>query len=140
MPDGQPHTNDFVERAARHLHASVLSRGALDPTSALEHISRDTGATGRELVDYTNRVFSAFERIDSRGMEAGSRHDDASPAHDTAGVAEALAGALGARMNSRMLVLCAHGYPLDEAPVWCRNQGGMRIVPERRERPRHPDA
>jgi hypothetical protein len=134
-------TADAVERAARHLHASVISHdGRLDGASALERISMETGGRGRELVDLTNRVFTAFERIDTTGMEPNHLHDDVTPAHDTATVAERLAGALAARLGAGMLVICGHGYPLDEAPVWCRNRGGLKIVPERRLRPAHPDA
>jgi hypothetical protein len=140
VPGSQP-TSDSVERAARHLHATVIvHNGRLDPTSALEHISRETGATGRELLEYTNRVFTAFERIDATGMDPNHIHDNATPAHDTAEVAERLAGALAARMGTGMIVICGHGYPLDEVPVWCRNSGGLRIVSERRQRVRHPDA
>lgn len=139
LPNARP-TSASLERAARHIHASLLAhRAAVDGSSALESIVRETGATNGDLVFTTNRVLTQVERLDAIGVEPNRRHDDPTPLHDGSALAEALAGALSVRVGVPMMVLCAHRYPIDEVPDWCRAGGGFTIVPDMRgSRPHHP--
>jgi hypothetical protein len=140
MPSSTP-TPLTIRRAARKIHARLVAReDFVDPEELLGILIRETGADRDQLAETATKVLATFETLDGEALTGDDHRVGPTPAHDMAEIAVALADGIRRACGREVIVLCSHRFPLEEAPGWCRDRGGLTLVVDRRERhPAHPD-